>query len=213
MIKRMQNCLYGFLIQGATTHCYQNCLHYFPSGSMVLDVGIGNGAMLHDFHALIREKNLKIDGIDINRHYLSQCEDLIRKYHMQNHIRIFHEAVERLHPPGGSRYDFIFFSLSFMLFGNQQAVLDRVRNWLRPRGRLVFFQTMFKSRSAFLDYIKPRLVYVTTVDFGSVVYEDRFQDFLKRNRLTILLDQMIKREWHRGEYRMIVALPGRSEQR
>jgi alpha-N-acetylglucosaminidase len=94
-----------------------------------------------------------------------------------------------------------------MLFQDQQAVLDRVREWVKPGGRLVFFQTIFRDHSAFLDFIKPKLVYLTTVDFGTVVYEGQFQDFLRKNRLRVVEDIMIKKAWHRGEYRMIAASP------
>lgn len=207
MIKRLRNRLYRFFIHNATFYCYENCLNYFAPESVILDVGIGNGTMIHDFHPVIREKGLEINGIDINRHYLSQCGDLIRKYRMENHIRIYHQAVEQFRPPAPRCYDFILFSMSFMLFQDQQAVLDRVLEWLKPDGCLVFFQTVFWDHSRLLDFLKPKLVYLTTVDFGTVVYGDEFQDFLRENRLRVIEDRMIKREWFQGEYRMIVAMP------
>lgn len=203
----LRNSLYRLFIHDATSHCYNACLNYFPAESRVLDVGIGNGTMIPDFHPLIRDKRLKIDGIDINRHYLRQCGDLIRKHHLEDHIRIYHEAVERFRPPDRCRYDFILFSMSFMLFENQQAVLERVLNWLQPGGRLVFFQTVFRKHSALLDFLKPKLVYLTTVDFGTVVYEDQFHQFLKQNRLRVIEDVTTKKEWYKGEYRMMVASP------
>jgi ubiquinone/menaquinone biosynthesis C-methylase UbiE len=206
MIKLLRNRLYRFFIHDATYFCYENCLNYFPRKSVILDVGIGNGTMIQDFHPLIRDKNLEIIGIDINRHYLSQCSDLIRKYRMENNIHIYHEAVEDFSPPSQC-FDFILFSMSFMLFENQQAVLERVLKWLKPGGRLVFFQTVFRKHSPLLDFLKPRLIYLTTVDFGTVVYEDQFHNFLQENQLRVIQDKMIKKEWYQGEYRMIAASP------
>ncbi|RJQ77915.1 MAG: class I SAM-dependent methyltransferase [Desulfobacteraceae bacterium] len=210
MSKLLRNRLYRFFIHDATFYCYDNCLNYFPPQSVVLDVGIGNCTMIQDFHPLISDKKLQIHGIDINRHYLSQCGDMIHRFHLENQIHIYHEAVEQFRPPARCAYDFILFSMSFMLFQNQQAVLNRVLKWLKPGGRLVFFQTMFLNHSRFLDFLKPKLVYLTTVNFGTVVYEDQFKDFLRQNELRVIEDKMIKKEWYRGEYRMIVASPSRA---
>lgn len=206
MIKLLRNRLYRFFIHDATYYCYENCLNHFPRDAFVLDVGIGNGTMIQDFHPLIRDKRLKIIGIDVNRHYLSQCGELIRKYRMENNIHIYHEAVEAFRPPTRC-FDFILFSMSFMLFDDQQAVLKRVLKWLKPGGKLVFFQTVFLNHSPILDFLKPKLIYLTTVDFGTVVYEDQFKAFLQENNLSVVKDKMIKKEWFKGEYRMIVASP------
>jgi len=42
---RMRNYLYKLIIDDVTDICYRNSLDYFPSGSRILDVGIGNGIM------------------------------------------------------------------------------------------------------------------------------------------------------------------------
>ena len=54
----MINYLYKLIIDDVTHMCYQNCLEYFPAGSRILDVGIGNGIMIRRYHDLIRSKNL-----------------------------------------------------------------------------------------------------------------------------------------------------------
>lgn len=207
MIEVFRNRLYRFFIQSATDFCYGNCLEYFPSGSEILDVGIGNGLMINNYHQIIKNKHLKITGIDINRHYLNHCGCLIEQYRLEKNIRIFHEAVELFCPPTPRCYDVILFSMSFMLFSNQQEVLDRVLAWLKPGGRLVFFQTMFRKRSRLMEFIKPKLKYFTTVEFGSVTYDEYFYQFLRRNRLHIIKNHFIKKEWFQGEYRMIAVQP------
>ncbi|HVN71534.1 MAG TPA: class I SAM-dependent methyltransferase, partial [Desulfomonilia bacterium] len=201
----MKNYLYKLIINNVTDLCYDNSLNYFPPGSRILDVGIGNGLMLRKYHRLIKSKNLAMVGIDINKSYLSHCSNLIRICRLEDHVRIYHEPVECYEPPEPEYFDFILFSMSFMLFRDQELVLDRVRNWLRPGGKIIFFQTMFQDRSPFMEFIKPKLKYLTTVDFGRVTYDDGFFELLKKKMLTIDEDRHIKREWFKGEYRLIIS--------
>jgi alpha-N-acetylglucosaminidase len=64
---------------------------------------------------------------------------------------------------------------------------------------------MFKERSTLIDFVKPKLKYFTTIDFGKTTYENEFFTLLKRHELAILQDRMITREWFKGECRIIVA--------
>jgi len=201
----MKNHLYAFFIDGVTNLCYRSCLDYFPPGSQILDVGIGNGIMIKEHHALIREKGIRIVGIDLNAGYLAHCRELIREYGLAEQIRVHHVEVEKFQPGNGALFDYVLFSMSFMLFRDQALVLDRVGQWLKPEGKVVFFQTMFRKRSLFMELVKPRLKYVTTIDFGRVTYEDDFYHLLQRRDLSVLEDRLLKREWFRGEYRLIVA--------
>jgi ubiquinone/menaquinone biosynthesis C-methylase UbiE len=201
----MKNYLYKLIINNVTDLCYNNSLNYFPSGSKILDVGIGNGLMLRSYHRLIKAKNLSIVGIDINECYLSHCNNLIKSCRLEDHIQIHHQPVECYEPPEKEYFDFILFSMSFMLFRDQELVLDRVKSWLKPGGRILFFQTMFHDRSLFMEFIKPKLKYFTTVEFGRVTYDESFFDLLKKKKLAVDEDRLIKREWFKGEYRLIIS--------
>ncbi len=203
----MKNQLYKLIIINVTEHCYENCLNYFPEHSKILDVGIGNGAMLNKYHQLIKAKNLKLTGIDVNKSYMNHCDRLIKMYHLEDHLEIYHKSVEEYVPPQNNYFDFVLFSMSFMLFNDQKLVLERIKDCLKPEGEIVFFQTMFKERSRVMEFIKPKLKYVTTIDFGKVTYEEDFFSLLNEKNLSISEDRLIKKEWFKGEYRMIVTSP------
>lgn len=203
----MRNYLYKLIIDDVTDICYKNCLEYFPPDSRVLDVGIGNGIMIRQYHDLIKDKGLQITGIDINNDYLKHCESLIRRWKLGDQIEVHHSSVERYSPPEEGYFDYILFSMSFMLFEDQQLVLDRIKPWLKPYGKVVFFQTMFRDKSVFLEVIKPRLKYVTTIDFGRVTYEKDFYELLDRTDISVTEDRMLKKEWFKGEYRLIISSP------
>ena len=201
------NLIYNFLIDEVTDYCYQNCLEYFPDNSSILDVGIGNGTMLENYHSLIKRKNLRIIGIDKNKGYLKHCGRLVQQYQLGENITLYNKPIELLELPAEKSFDFILFSMSFMLLKDQHSVLDRVGGWLSPDGEIVFFQTMFRKRSKMLDFIKPKIKYFTSVDFGRVTYEDDFSSFLRTRNLAISHDRMIKAACFKGEYRMIATHP------
>ncbi|MAF34019.1 MAG: class I SAM-dependent methyltransferase [Desulfobacterales bacterium] len=203
----MKNYLYKLFINRVTNYCYQNCLNYVSENTSILDVGIGNGVMMENFHDLIKSKRLNITGIDINEQYLNHCECVIQNHHLQDYVEIQCERVENFLPLKTPFYSFILFSMSFMLVQDQGRVLDRVKKWLKPDGKILFFQTMFKEKMGLMEFIKPKLKYVTTIDFGEVIYENDFFNLLKSKELAVVEDRLIKREWFKGEYRMIITTP------
>jgi hypothetical protein len=92
-----------------------------------------------------------------------------------------------------------------MLLRDQRAVLQRARNWLKPGGQLIFAQAMFKKRSRLVDLVKPKLKYLTTIDFGQAIYERDFFTLLEETGLAIRVDCVLKGEWFNSQCRMIAA--------
>ncbi len=203
----MLNNLYNLIFSDTSGLCYNNCLRLYPSNARILDVGIGNGVMIRHNHALIKDKNLQITGLDINRHYLDHCRKLIAEYNLENQVNVLHQSVFSFSPPENQLFDFILFSQSFMLMSHQDKILDKARTWLKPEGRLVFFQTMFRKRSRWMEFIKPRLKFLTTVDFGKVTYEEDFYGLLDRGNFSSCQDRLLKKNIFKGEHRLIVARP------
>ena len=197
--------MYNFILGDVTKLCYRNCLDYFRDGAAVLDVGIGNALMLEKNHELIRQKGLRITGLDVNERYIEQARERVQRYEMQNQIQVHHCGVEEFRPPHKEVFDYILFSMSFMLLPKQKEVLERIGKWLAPQGEVVFFQTMFKDKSILIDWIKPRLKYITSVDFGEAVYEADFFQLLRSSGFTVTRDRMLKRNWLKAQYRMIAA--------
>jgi ubiquinone/menaquinone biosynthesis C-methylase UbiE len=201
----VKNWVYQVLVHRTTNECYRNSLHYVPDGSRLLDVGIGNGIMLESFHPLIKAKRLKITGIDIDANYLKHCEELVRKHQLADSIDLCHGAAESYRPPQKGCFDNVLFCLSFMLLRDQRAVLQRAREWLKPGGQLIFAQAIFRKRSRLVDLVKPKLKYLTTIDFGRAIYERDFFALLEESGLAIQVDRVLKGEWFNSQCRMIAA--------
>lgn len=102
----MKNYLYKLFINSVTNYCYQNCLNYVSENTSILDVGIGNGVMMENFHDLIKSKRLNITGIDINEHSLNHCKCVIQNYHLRAYVQIQCERVENFLPPQNSFLQF-----------------------------------------------------------------------------------------------------------
>lgn len=205
--EQMKNILYNLFIREVSLLCYRTCLDYVPGGSRILDVGIGNGAMIQEFHETIRSKGISITGIDVDRCYLDHCERQIRKNSLEEYVNVFHVPVERFEPEEPHSFDFVLFSMSFMLLDDPALVLRRIRRWVRPSGGVMFFQTMFARRSLLLDIVKPRLRYLTTVEFGRVVYDDEFFGLLRREGVSVVEDVTVAKAWFGGRYRFVVCRP------
>jgi ubiquinone/menaquinone biosynthesis C-methylase UbiE len=199
----MKNWLYRLFISDINDHCYKNCLDYFPDNSAILDVGIGNGMMMKNYHDVIKSKRLRITGVDIDQTYLKYCSGLIQDYQLGDYIEIHQNFIEYFEPTEKAYFDFILFSMSFMLLNDQRLVLERITDWLKPDGEIIFFQTIYKKKFSVMEVIKPRLKYVTTIDFGTVTYEKAFYSLLNKHDLSIIEDRLVKKAWFKGEYRMI----------
>jgi alpha-N-acetylglucosaminidase len=197
--------VYSLIVSDVTDGCYRTCLPLFAPSSKILDVGIGNGEMIKTYHDTIRARGLSITGLDVDPDYLARCNELIGRYALQDNIRTHLMPVEEYAPPAPGYFDAVLFSMSFMLLRDPSLVLRRIRPWLAPQGRVVFVQTMFGEVSRFLEFVKPRLKYVTTIDFGRVIYERDFLRLLQGEGLRIVEDRLIARKWFGGQYRMICA--------
>jgi len=197
--------VYSLIVSDVTDGCYGTCLPVLPASARILDVGIGSGEMIKTYHEMIRAKRLSITGLDIDKDYLARCNQLIRDYALDANIRIEMTPVEEYTPPSTKYFDCILFSMSFMLLKDPRVVLRRIRPWLAANGQVVFVQTMFTHPSRFLEIVKPRLKYLTTIDFGRVIYERDFLLLLHSEGLQVIDDRLIARKWFGGEYRMICA--------
>ncbi|WP_028575306.1 class I SAM-dependent methyltransferase [Desulfonatronovibrio hydrogenovorans] len=203
----MVNNLYNLIISDTTRLCYHNCLRLYPENSSILDVGIGNGIMIKKNHSLIKGKNLSITGLDINKHYLEHCKKMIRVFDLESQVKVHHQSVLTFNPPEKFCFDYIFFGMSFMLMKDQKKVLDRTKEWLKPAGKVIFFQTMFKNKSKLMEFVKPRLKFLTTVDFGQVTYEKDFYELLDQENFCPCEDKLLKKNVFNGEYRLIITRP------
>lgn len=196
--------IYNKLIFPLTKLCYAEVLIRLPENSHLLDVGIGTGKALCENKSIIRQKKLHITGIDINLAYLRTCSQLINKNNLQEFISLkelsFYDAANLA-------YDAVYFSSSFMLLPNQLQALMHAKKILAPQGKIYFTQTLHFKRNRIIEIVKPKLIYLTSINFGRITYEQDFLALLHSVNLNVIEYKLIKKWGKHCSEQLIVAQP------
>lgn len=167
--------VYDAAITGMTADWYGAVFAALPEGCRLLDVGIGTGTALLAHAGDIRARRFMVTGIDIDPAYIARCRAAVTAAGLGDRVEVRHESI---YDHRGGPYDAVYFSASFMLLPDPQAALRHVIGLLVPGGRLFFTQTFEHRRSRVVEWVKPLLRRVTTIDFGRVTYEEDFRDAL-----------------------------------
>lgn len=179
----MRAWIYDKAILPLTAGWYREVLQRIPASSKVLDVGIGTGGALLANSELVRQRGLKITGVDIDADYIKQARKAVDDHGMSEHVE---PLLESVYDHQGGPYDAVYFAASFMLMPDPPAALTHVKTLLAPEGRIFFTQTFEERKSFLAERAKPLLKRVTTIDFGQVTYERDFLDVLEEGGLQVM---------------------------
>lgn len=169
--RRLRGLIYDAAIAPLTASWYGAVLDRLPRQCRLLDVGIGTGAALVAHAPLVTRRDLRITGVDIDAAYVERCRHVLRRGGLADRVEVRLESVyDHRSGPYGAAY----FSASFMLLPDPAAALRHVASLLEPGGRIYFTQTFEHTRSRAVEAVKPRLRWLTTIDFGRVTYESDF---------------------------------------
>lgn len=138
--------------------------------------------------AIIIKKDLRIDGVDYDLDYVKECELNISRRRLQKYITVSHQSILDYH---GGPFDAIYFSASLMILPNPVQALNHVKNMLTANGKIYVTQTIQTNRSFLIECVKPLLKYISTIDFGSVTYEDDLLSAFKQANLTVQMNKAI----------------------
>ena len=135
----------------------------------MIDIGTGTGSPLY---SVLDKVNFdRILAIDINKGYLE-----IAKKRFKNRPEVevkYQDYLTYLEEGNTEKFDVIFFGFSFMLLPDKVKALEISRRILKPGGKIYTFLTLYHKKSMVVDYIKPKLQYLTSIDFGKTMYYDQ----------------------------------------
>ncbi|MCC5882040.1 MAG: class I SAM-dependent methyltransferase [Halomonas sp.] len=182
----IRSLIYDTLILRLTSRWYAEVLERLPEGAAVLDVGVGTAGALTANAETVRRKGLRITGIDIDADYIERARSRLAEAALGARAEVRLESVYDHH---GGPYDAAYFSASFMLLPEPERALRHCASLLAPGGRLYFTQTIQQRPSPRMEWLKPMLKRLTSIDFGRVTYEEAFKAQLDVAGLT--LDEFI----------------------
>lgn len=191
----MRGLIYDAVIRPLTTQWYREVLVRLAPRQLLLDVGIGTGGALVNNAALVRQKDLRVTGVDIDPDYVERCRKLIGRTHLDDQVAVRLESI--YDHEANIPYDAVYFSASFMLLPDPARALAHVRTLLAPSGRVFFTQTFQEKPSRLLEKAKPMLHRVTTIHFGQVTYEADFLRIVEESGLRLEELATIGRQGHR----------------
>jgi SAM-dependent methyltransferase len=195
--------VYDRLVTGLTSGWYREVLTRLPDGARVLDVGIGTGGAVARCADLVRAKDLRIVGVDIDRDYLDRCVEGIARAGLDRHVTA---RLASVYDHRGGPYDAAYFSASLMLLPDPVEAITRVGAQLAPGGRLFFTQTFENRRSLIAERLKPMIRHLTSIQFGRVTYEHEFRRVLEQ--AGVRLEELATLHGTRARsYRLAVARP------
>jgi SAM-dependent methyltransferase len=157
---KTRSAVYDRIICNMTGEWYRRALLNIPTGSLVLDVGIGTATALLDNIAILEERKLSVVGVDYDQGYITaaiengksgkaaggrvivesegellQCSD---RTNTKPHLALVCNSIHDYTPAtttGSSVFDVVYFSGSFMIIPDQVAALKRCVSFLKkPAG-------------------------------------------------------------------------------
>jgi cyclopropane fatty-acyl-phospholipid synthase-like methyltransferase len=193
------------LILPITPYMYKIILKkYIDDNSKILDVGIGNGYCINKTADIIKKKNLKIQGIDIDDDYLEICNEVIKNNKLEKHVRA--KKQDLLKMSNDNKYDYILFMESYPVIPikTMKKMVKKSKKLLNPNGKIIFCHNLVDKKSQFVDWFKPRIKDIPllgNIDFGRLSSHKDFDKFIEDTNLTVLTKK------HIAGFRLSEALP------
>lgn len=199
----MRGWIYDTAILPLTTKWYAEVLERLPPKAHLLDVGIGTGGALARNAGTVKEKDLRVVGVDVDKDYVERAKTQIATAGIADRVTVLLQSIYDHH---GGPYDAAYFSASFMLMPDPPAVLRHVKTLLAPGGKVYFTQTFQDRKSTIMEKAKPLLGKVTTIEFGRVTYEEDFRKTVEDGGLSITELVTMDTSGSRS-YRLAVGIP------
>ena len=189
--------IYDFHIVRMTAVWYEATLKRLDVGTKVLDIGIGTASALAQNAELVRSLRLVVHGFDYDGAYVAKAQAVVRAANLAEQVSVSQADVhdpalaKTLHVKDGF-FDAAYFSGSISLMPEPHKALQNVAKLLAPGGKIFITQTFQNRSSPIMARIKPFLRFLTSVDFGQLVYHSEVEAIIQRANMTIVEDAAIK---------------------
>lgn len=191
---RARSFIYDKAIAPVTSTWYYELLQHLPEGSHLLDIGIGTGASLVANSSVLRAKEITVEGVDYESAYVTACKSAVSKAGLGKYVTVHRANIYDFSPKGDRLFDNVYFSGSFMVLPRPVEALKKVIDLMvdREDGRIYFTQTFELKKNKWMEWLKPKLQRLTSIDFGQVTYEEDFEEILHQGGVVIEKSEVIE---------------------
>lgn len=139
----------------------------FPGKKVsMVDVGTGTGTPLKGI--MNKVSFSRVLAVDIDKAYLTVAKKNLAEF---PEVEVKYQDFMTLDTDAqGEKFDIIFFGFSFMLMPDRIKALRIARSLLKPGGKIYMFLTLYEKKSKFIEWVKPKMKYLFSIEFGPVVY-------------------------------------------
>ena len=191
MLPSIRAVVYNLMIVDLTKHWYKAVLDRLPHGARLIDVGTGTGRALASNADTLRKKDISTVCIDYDIDYVKACTAELTRTNLLDRCKVVHTSVYDYLSPNGDLLDAAYFSGSLMLMPDPVRALTHVSSLLKPGFKIYCTQTFEHRPSQWIHVLKTALSKVTTIDFGSVTYEEEFYKTAQAANLTVEEDSFL----------------------
>lgn len=193
--------VYDIVINHMTALWYKTVLARIPSGSRVLDIGIGTATALLTNAELLVDRDIMVRGVDFTKAYAEAAsKNAERVLGAGERVKVVYGSVydtvllkelaaegkrrsTRTTPAkakGGDQFDAVYFSGSLALMPDIPAALTCAGGVVREGGAIYVTQTWQHVAFPMLGTVKPMIKFATSIDFGQLTYEKDIRGVFKK---------------------------------
>ena len=167
-----------------TQRVIRKVISEMPDNVTILDIGIGTGYTYSKNADLLKKKNIKIIGVDIDPHYVKRAKHAIIDSDLEDNVSLVVGDIYEIKSDDlpDKNFDYVMFSDSYAVIPNVHDMLTFCEKFCKDEGKMVVVSTLFDEFDAYFNWFKEHIVYFSTVEFGKMMLKDNLRDFLREDR-------------------------------
>jgi cyclopropane fatty-acyl-phospholipid synthase-like methyltransferase len=189
---------YNLLVSSYTKNLYEKFFKNCKSNAKILDIGIGNGYAIIQNEKIIKSKNLKIYGVDIDDYSIKKCQENINKYNLNNNIKIINKDFFKLTQHdyqsfiNNEYFDIVFYSNSYSVIPNINNFIIHSKKYIHEKGNIITSTTLYNDFDKTKDFIKKNLKhFLFNIDFGRIITHKMIEDEIKDMEFHIVSKKLV----------------------
>jgi ubiquinone/menaquinone biosynthesis C-methylase UbiE len=153
-----------------------------PESSTILDVGIGTAYSYCLNASLLKERKIKVIGIDIDESYILRARHSLIDYDLEEEIELICDDVYSTDFDGRT-FDYVVFSDSYAVIPNVNNMMRHCERFMKEyTGYMIVTSTLFDEYDATLDRIKQNLKYVSAIEYGQLMLKSDLETYIVDER-------------------------------